>query len=621
MFNFEFKNNIQLLRAISVILVFFYHLNLEFFEKGYLGVDIFFVISGYVITQSIIFNYFETKKIDVILFFKKRILRIIPNLFFILTLTFLFFKFYGPSNVSLFNDYLFSLLGISNLYFLFSNQGYFYNIFDNPFAHTWSLGVEEQFYLIYPILIYFIFFNKNKLNFNLRNFKIFIFFLVILSLFFSLYYFNKNPDLSFYFSPLRFWELGFGCFLFMIDKKIPKNQLLTNLYFIILLLIVLINHNLPYLINNILVVIFSGLFITTGKYEFFLNNNFTLNLGRISYSFYLWHLPVIFFINLYVSDMFNQILFSFTISFALSYLTYNFVEKVFIKFNQSFNKIFLFIFPVILVLSISGIYLKFTNNTFKEILRNFIFEKNYLEKKYNWKNRVTFQSIFIKNNEIHDYCDKYENIKNETELNINCLKKINNKYLIFIEGDSHTAQFINPINENSDIKNLYFRFSPQNYISINLLSKLSSEYENIFYLRDINNLKIIEDIEKSKIFKNDKIKFIFFNSTPFVDEKINVQRCLSQQTNCFLDKSLDYKKRGLKQLNKELIDLSNKYDKVLLFDSYNTICPMEKCPIYDKKRDILYFMDNTHLSIEGSNQLKENIRIFFRDQINIDRFN
>ena len=203
-----YKNHIQSLRAISVLLVYFYHLRIDFFQKGFLGVDIFFVISGFVITQSIYSDYLKTKKINLIHFFSKRIKRIIPNLLFITTSIYIFFLILGPPNISKWLDYLSSLFGVSNFYFLFSNKGYFYNIFDNPFAHTWSLGVEEQFYLIYPIFIFLIFkFFKNKTE----TLIYFLSFLIFVSLISSLYIFSKNSDFTFYFSPLRFWEIGFGC--------------------------------------------------------------------------------------------------------------------------------------------------------------------------------------------------------------------------------------------------------------------------------------------------------------------------------------------------------------------------------------------------------------------------
>ena len=147
-----YKNHIQSLRAISVLAVFLYHLNLPYFSKGYLGVDIFFVISGYVITQRLYQDYIVNKKILIKEFFLRRVKRILPNLFFIVTITFILYLIFGSPELSLLNDTISSLGGFSNLYYLFINKDYFDTIFSNPLGHTWSLGVEEQFYLVYPFL-------------------------------------------------------------------------------------------------------------------------------------------------------------------------------------------------------------------------------------------------------------------------------------------------------------------------------------------------------------------------------------------------------------------------------------------------------------------------------------
>ena len=621
MFNFTYKENIQFLRALSVLLVFLYHLNFEIFNKGYLGVDIFFVISGFVITQSIFLNIEKNNGFNIIYFFKKRILRIIPNLIFILSVVFLFYQFFGPNNLSLWNDFVTSILGFSNLYFLFADKGYFYNIFDNPFAHTWSLGVEEQFYFLYPFVIFFLFRNVNNFKKNIKIFLILLCLIILSSLLFSIYYSLNNSDLSFYFSPLRFWELGWGCFLFLIEKKIPKNQSIRNLSFLLLILVIFSDFNIAYIINNILVILFAGLFIVTSRKKFILTNYSTLLFGKISYSFYLWHLPIIFFINFYFESFLIQTLISFLVSFILSLLTYQFIEKPFMEFNQAIKKLTLFVFSFFVFSLTFLLIIKITDNQIRYEFRKFIDKNNYLEKKYNWREKVTFQSIFIKDKEIHKNCDDINTLNSELKLNENCLKKSNNKYLVFIEGDSHTAQFVNPINSADNIENLYFRFSPQKYVSSNLVKKISKEYENIFYLRDINNSENLEYIINSDLQKINNIKFIFFNSTPFIDDKIQVQRCVSRQIDCIFNKDIDIQKRELVKLNDELnnIKLSNK--KVYLFDSYNSICPKNSCKIYDKNEDILYYMDNTHLSNQGSQMLQKDIEQFFQNQLNINYLN
>ena len=223
MYDFEYKKHIQFLRGLSVIFVFLYHTNMSIFNKGYLGVDIFFVISGFVITQKIFQNYFLEKKINLIGFYSKRFKRIIPNLFFIIGITFVIYLIFGPPDLSLWNEMLSALFGISNLYYIVHDIGYFDNVFDDPLAHTWSLGVEEQFYLIYPFLIFIIYLFKNNKQFKLQ---IVLFIIFSLSILFFRKELETDPVIAFYLSPLRFWE-----FIFVTNYKCVSSQamnLITN---------------------------------------------------------------------------------------------------------------------------------------------------------------------------------------------------------------------------------------------------------------------------------------------------------------------------------------------------------------------------------------------------------
>ena len=147
-------NYIQYLRALSVLLVFFYHLKLDFFKNGYLGVDIFFIISGYVITARLYRDYIENGSISISNFFLRRFKRIYPVLFFFLFTILIIIILISPSEYFLnrLNTIFFSLFGLSNIYYLLSNKDYFDTVFDDPLNHTWSLGVEEQFYFIFPII-------------------------------------------------------------------------------------------------------------------------------------------------------------------------------------------------------------------------------------------------------------------------------------------------------------------------------------------------------------------------------------------------------------------------------------------------------------------------------------
>ena len=202
-----YRPEIDGLRAIAVVAVIIYHaqitiLNYQPFKGGFIGVDIFFVISGYLITSIILKELLATGSFSFKYFYERRIRRILPALLFVMTLTLpLGWMYLIPvSFIDFSKSILYSLGFSSNLYFHYSGQLYgAENALLIPFLHTWSLSVEEQYYILFPITLFFIF----------KYFKKYIIYILFVFFFSSLFladWASKNhASLAFYALPTRGW--------------------------------------------------------------------------------------------------------------------------------------------------------------------------------------------------------------------------------------------------------------------------------------------------------------------------------------------------------------------------------------------------------------------------------
>ena len=152
-----YRPDLNGLRGLSVLLVLFFHLDLEYFKGGFLGVDVFFVLSGYFISKNILFDI-ENKKFSFLVFYQKRIRRLFPALFTTLLLTLVAGYFYLTANnyERLASSAQYSVFSLSNFFF-YLETGYFDTSSKlKPLLHMWSLSVEEQFYLFWPLLLFII---------------------------------------------------------------------------------------------------------------------------------------------------------------------------------------------------------------------------------------------------------------------------------------------------------------------------------------------------------------------------------------------------------------------------------------------------------------------------------
>lgn len=334
----KYRKEIDGLRAIAVIPVILFHAGIFGFSGGYIGVDIFFVISGYLIT-TIILDELAKNKFSIKSFYERRAKRILPALSAVLIVTTVLAYILMPAN--LLKSYANSLMSVvtftSNFHF-FTTSGYFSTVSDQkPLLHTWSLAVEEQFYLFFPLMLGYLWV-KGK-----RYIAKVIFLLSIASLLLAQFLaVNSFADANFYLIFSRAWELFAGALIALtsIQNRPIKNWLREALGFIGLFLIaysIFIFDNttlfpsfytLVPIIGTVLIIIFSTENTLAGK---LLSNRLFVGVGLISYSLYLWHQPFFAFLRLKSIGEPEQQLFiaAIVLTFICAWLSYQYVEKPF----------------------------------------------------------------------------------------------------------------------------------------------------------------------------------------------------------------------------------------------------------------------------------------------------
>jgi len=358
---------IQGLRGLAVLLVIFYHFKIPLFNSGYIGVDIFFVISGYVITKLLL-KKLENQKLDLKRFYQNRMRRLIPNLIVVVTITSIFAYLLGNPlgfQQEVAKSGITSILGINNLYLMKSTQNYFGIAADsNPLIHMWSLGVEFQFYILFPVFL--LLFNKKFKSFNL-SLVILISFLLSLILNVILLTFSEPliQDISFFNPGYRAWEFLAGVLIASLkdNKYASLNHNATSItgyLLIIAALFVELSEN-P-IFNQIAIrffaVIGAALIVFSSRFQDknnFLGTNFMVYIGNRSYSLYLWHWPTLVFCNNVMANELSSYIIAFILMTFLSLLSYRLVEFPFYKGKLNsidFNKFLIIFLPIPLTLSL-----------------------------------------------------------------------------------------------------------------------------------------------------------------------------------------------------------------------------------------------------------------------------
>jgi peptidoglycan/LPS O-acetylase OafA/YrhL len=438
-----YREDIDGLRAYAVIAVILFHLG--YLPNGYLGVDVFFVISGYLIT-SIIYKELNHKTFSIWRFYERRIRRIIPLLLCITTTALIigFFVMLPYDLEDLAQSVVASNFSANNILMLISSSDYW--AIENeyrPLMHTWSLGVEEQFYLVYPVVLLLVYKRGAK------YFSLALAFISVVSLVF--FFFYGNPASRFYLLHFRFFELSVGGLLAIVFYGLTYSKTSIGYGALLAAFGLLACFLISNLSNQFLVIsttIFTVILITLGGlkqnissfYKIVFQNKIIIYIGKISFSLYMWH-HLIFAFSRY--SYFETIDYKISVllvllTFIASVFTYHFVENPFRNPKLiSTEKVLIILGTTFLLTTSSAFYIYIIGGVYKDFPALDLYKNDIQNQGYN---------SFLNPNTINlNY--------NESVRKLNTPFKTNAKKKVLVIGDSFGRDVVNifleyPNNEN-----------------------------------------------------------------------------------------------------------------------------------------------------------------------------
>jgi peptidoglycan/LPS O-acetylase OafA/YrhL len=431
----HYRWDIQGLRAIAVLAVVLFHINPTLLPGGYIGVDIFFVISGYLI-MGFIWRDLKNENFSLLNFYTKRVYRLFPALF--VTIIFSSIAAYLillPSESEIYLKSMVSTLFYFSNFYFYSQANYFNDAMEfYPLLHTWSLSVEEQFYMVFPLILMFIYRKKMKYVFTV------LLLLGLLSLILSQWYVNEDASFAFFSSPTRFFQFIIGGLIaiFLQGHKVTKKgsdiAIIVGLGIILYTLYSYSEKTLFPGVNALLPTFGAGLVMyfgsNAGYMKLFLENRVISLIGNASYSIYLWHWPLLVFYKLKYSPNLSSKEQSvlLLVSIFLGIFSWYFVENRFRKSKLSSPTVK----PIITILGVSFLF----------VIANIIVFKYFPSKTLRYQQKAAQYLKFNTEEFRAGTCfltSKYNDVKFYDKDLCVTYKEGKKNYLLF--GDSHAAHF------------------------------------------------------------------------------------------------------------------------------------------------------------------------------------
>jgi peptidoglycan/LPS O-acetylase OafA/YrhL len=658
----NYRPEIDSLRAVAVFAVIIYHAKIILFgsqilKGGFIGVDIFFVISGYLITSIILKEIKTNNNFLFTNFYERRARRLLPLLFFviIISLPFSYFFLLPYSFIEYFKSIISSIFFFSNYYFYYSGNIYgAENSWLKPFLHTWSLSVEEQFYIFFPIFLLIICKFLKKKNY-------FFFFITLLSLFFSNYFSKNYTSLNFYFTLSRIFEFLMGSLaaFFQFNKiliKIKSYKFISNS--LVVLGFLFIFYALIYFNDKMLLPSFESMIPVFGVFLIILfynknkifakiiSNKFFVFLGIISYSLYLWHYPIFSFLR--VIELFpDQNLFKIfliLLIIVISILSFYLIEKPFRNQNiiSLKNLIIFFIFSIFIILLFGAYVLKEDKlrNRFPKIIQNklqsnkFVYNKegklgnvalvgdshalaiqfhlNNELKKISYNHYGFETPLYLNNFNLID--KKNKNIDpNFIKINSNIYNFLNNnKNFIVIIHSRFSMRLLETLFDNEEGGAEYFKnedkFIGTHLQPIFINESTHEEREKYLVVGIISSIQSILD-QGHRVILVYPVPEVGFNvSQKIINNNLKYLDKLKMQDDRILTFSTDY--NVYKKRNKKIFEIfdSFKSDNLYRVFPHKHFCDSlirNRC--IANSRDKIFYYDSDHLSLDGSKFVVDDI--------------
>lgn len=650
-----YRYDIDGLRAIAVIAVIFNHTSKSFLPGGFLGVDIFFVISGFVITSSFANRQYSNFSSLLADFYSRRIKRLFPALFLCLFLSAISLVLVDPAPGNSLSTASYAIFGLSNIQLFLNSTDYFAQSTDlNPFVHTWSLSLEEQFYLFFPFIIWLSGFSRNKKHGSKNLFFVLLFvFLTSFTLFVSIY--SDYPSAAYFLIPTRLWEIAIGSLSFLAPRLfyIPKikSRYLAHCLLVALFFLFLIPYQ--YSLWTISITPFVTIFLIYATPYSVIVNSFLswrpmLFVGSLSYSLYLWHWPILSLSRWTIGINLYTIPFLYLAIFLLSLLSYNSIETFF-RFRFNFSSLSDVRSTIIIISGISSASFLYFFNSFlyKHSLLLFLGKASIVRPGFVAPASTNaFKSrLKICTHQSSSSVFSFDRIC-LNEVSIGDSVKSNN-YLVGLVGDSMAsslAQLLYNEESYSDISTFFATRNsclfPQSSTSIgncaswssslrHQILSLASQYDqSLFIIHGYyqyyfhSNLMLTTPFRKSKTTVDNYILELnslahdlsphnssILVTLPSPVHSINpYPHCFKEwfrlytYSTCTYGTSIELASINPSNLRQDLIDLAESTPNIFILDPVEALCNIQYCPIRDSSDNFLY-IDSHHLSHFASNSI------------------